>query len=415
MAVDALGNVYVADLNNHQVKEIPLVNGTYGTPVVLGAGFTFPSPEGVAVDTKGNVYVADAGFTTIEEIPAGGGTVITIGAGFLTPIGVAVDAYGNVYVADYGNQVLKEIPAGNGAPVTLASGFNLLYAAAVDGSGNVFVADLGNRVVEEIPVNGAPVTTISSGYNDVQGVAVDNANNVYVTDFGTNTVNKIQPTGGYYISPGLPLGLSFNNSTGVISGTPAVVSPATVYTVTAYNQYGSNSATVNITVNAVTISYAGPQTYVAGMAITPLSPTGGGAVAPAYSSLSTILGSGFTSIAGVAVDPKGNVFVGSDITQVEEIPGGTGTPINIGSGFSQPIGVAVDAAGNVYVADWNHVLVKEVPLVNGTYGTPVVLGARLYTFRSPVGVAVDTKGNVYVADEGCLQYNRRNTLRAGER
>jgi len=402
LAIDAKGNVYVADYGNEAVKEIPAGGGAV---ITLGGGFTFARVYGVAVDTKGNVYVADHGYATIEEIPVGGGTVITLGSGFANPSGVAVDACGNVYVADQGNNAIKEIQAGNGngAPVTLGSGFSTPYAVAVDGSGNVFVGDYGNRAVKEIPINGGPIITIGSGYA-VAGVATDNANNVYVTDDTYNAVKKVQPIGGYYISPELPRGLSFNNTTGAITGTPAAASPSTAYTITAYNASGSNSTTVNITVSArvtpPTLSYAGPQTYIAGTAITPLIPTGGGAAGPGYSSSSTILGSSFNEPYGVAVDSKGDVFVtDSKNNEVKEIPGGTGTPIVIGAGLSSPAGVAVDALGNVYVTDFGNHLVKKIPLVSGTYSTPVVLGAS-FTFKQPLGVAVDTKGNVYVADQG---------------
>ena len=53
------------------------------------------------------------------------------------------------------------------------------------------------------------------------------------------------------------------------------------------------------------MSYASPKTYAAGTAITPLTPTGGGAAAPAYSSSTTTLGSGFNIPAGIAVDAQG--------------------------------------------------------------------------------------------------------------
>ncbi|GAA4323336.1 hypothetical protein [Flaviaesturariibacter amylovorans] len=53
---------------------------------------------------------------------------------------------------------------------------------------------------------------------------------------------------GYSISPGLPSGLTFNTSTGVISGTPTTTSPATTYTVTASNAAGSTSTTLSIQV-----------------------------------------------------------------------------------------------------------------------------------------------------------------------
>jgi gliding motility-associated-like protein len=77
---------------------------------------------------------------------------------------------------------------------------------------------------------------------------VDGAGNVYVADNANNAVKQIKPVGGYYIGPFLPAGLSFNNTTGAISGTPTASSPATNYTVTAYNNLGSTTAAVNIAV-----------------------------------------------------------------------------------------------------------------------------------------------------------------------
>jgi hypothetical protein len=186
------------------------------------------------------------------------------------------------------------------------------------------VTDYGNKLVKEIPVNGGPILTIGSGYSFIFGVALDNVNNVYVTDYGNNAVKKIVPVGGYYINPALPQGMVFNNTTGTISGTPLAASPATNYTVTAYNAYGGNSTTVNITVNAVKMSYAGPQVYTAGTAISPLTPTGGGAAEPGYSTSTTILGSGFNIPAGIALDSKGNIFIGDQnnnaVKEIRAVP-----------------------------------------------------------------------------------------------
>ncbi|MDB4920938.1 cadherin-like beta sandwich domain-containing protein, partial [Mucilaginibacter sp.] len=106
--------------------------------------------------------------------------------------------------------------------------------------------DYGNKQVKEIPVGGGAPVVIGSGFSFLFGVTVDAANNVFVTDYGNNAVKEIKPVGGYYISPALPAGLSFNNTTGIISGTPTITSPATNYTVTVYNGTGSNTATVNI-------------------------------------------------------------------------------------------------------------------------------------------------------------------------
>jgi len=69
-----------------------------------------------------------------------------------------------------------------------------------------------------------------------------------VADYGNNAVKQIKPLGGYYIGPFLPAGLSFNNTSGILSGTPTTASPATNYIVMAYNAAGDGTATVKITV-----------------------------------------------------------------------------------------------------------------------------------------------------------------------
>ena len=75
-------------------------------------------------------------------------------------------------------------------------------------------------------------------------------------DYGNNEVKEyIKPVGGYFINA-LPQGLSFSESTGVLSGTPATVSTAANYTVTAYNIGTSKQAVVNIGVTAPPIASA---------------------------------------------------------------------------------------------------------------------------------------------------------------
>jgi hypothetical protein len=108
----------------------------------------------------------------------------------------------------------------------------------------------------------------------------------------TKAITALNPvsTGGlvvsYAISPALPTGLSMSTTTGVISGTPTVVSAAANYTITATNTGGSSTAVVNITVLSSTaapiISYASPQTYNRGTAITALNPVSTGGAVTSY-------------------------------------------------------------------------------------------------------------------------------------
>jgi sugar lactone lactonase YvrE len=189
VAVDAAGNVYVADTYNNAVKKIPYSNGSYGVPVTLGSGFSYPTA--VAVDAAGNVYVADPGNNAVTEIPYSNGsygTPVTIGSGFSYPSGVAVDAAGNVFVADTGNSAIKEIPYSNGSygtPITIGSGFSYPSGVAVDVAGNVFVADTFNNAVTEIPYSNGSYDTpvpLGSGFNLPKGVAVDTNGRLYATD-----------------------------------------------------------------------------------------------------------------------------------------------------------------------------------------------------------------------------------------
>jgi hypothetical protein len=87
----------------------------------------------------------------------------------------------------------------------------------------------------------------------------------------------------YGVSPALPAGLTLNTTTGVISGTPTVVTAAATYTVTATNGAGSTTTGVNITVNVgppTNLQYTTPVTYVVGIAATANTPTNqGGAIA----------------------------------------------------------------------------------------------------------------------------------------
>jgi len=282
IAVDAAGNIYVADANNNQIKKIPAAGGS---PVVIGSGFA--TPTGVAVDAAGNVYVADFGSNTVKEILAGGNTTNTIATGFNKPLGIAVDVAGNVYVSDRGNNVIKKITPG-GSPVIIASGFNTPEGIAVDAAGNVYVDDAYNNVIKKVPAGGGgaistvasgfsfpaglsvdgsgnlyvsdygsgsvkkiaagAVTTIATGFTYPYGVVVDNSGKIYVSDGSSNVVKQFMQLGGYFISPALPPGLSINSNTGVISGTPASLSSAADYKVTAYNAAGGTSANVNIAV-----------------------------------------------------------------------------------------------------------------------------------------------------------------------
>lgn len=190
VAYDANGNLYIADANNHVVREVVKSTGVISTVAGTGAqGYggdggaatsaLLDTPTGVAVDGSGNVYIADSHNQRVREVSGGnistiaGSGAVSFAGGFggdgasataallAKPTGVAVDAAGNVYVADSNNQRVRQI--GGGAMTTVAgtgaqdyfgdggaaasAAFDVPKGVGVDGSGNLAIADTHNEAV----------------------------------------------------------------------------------------------------------------------------------------------------------------------------------------------------------------------------------------------------------------------------
>ncbi len=246
VAVDASGNVYVADTLNSTIRKMTAAGvvttlagnaSNRGSTDGTGSAALFRYPQGVAADTKGNVYVADTTSHTIRKITSAG--VVTTVAGrplepgsndgtgtaalFNYPYGVAVDANDNVYVADRNNHTIRQINS-VGVVSTLAGGagssgsmdgggsaarFNSPSGIAVDTLGNVYVADTGNQLIRKITSAGAVTTLVGSAgisgsadgigsaarFNAPSSVAVDASGKLYVADSGNSTIRKITTAG----------------------------------------------------------------------------------------------------------------------------------------------------------------------------------------------------------------------------
>jgi streptogramin lyase len=185
VAVDGLGNVYFTEIDSDTgdgaVDEWNASTHAVSTLVFSGLSF----PEGVAVDASGNVYIADSGNNAIKEWNASTQQVATlVSSGLSFPEGVAVDASGNVYIADSANNAIKEWNPSNQQVTTLVdSGLSFPAGVAVDGLGNVYIADEGNGAIKEWNPSNQQVTTLPfAGLLDPEGVAVDGSGNVYVAD-----------------------------------------------------------------------------------------------------------------------------------------------------------------------------------------------------------------------------------------
>ena len=447
VAVDANGNVYVADRSNLIIRKITpagLVttfagsSGKSGFANGQGAAARFDGTNGVAVDTSGNVYVADG--STIRKITPDG-LVSTLagtprqsgsldGAGsvalFTRPDAIGLDTAGNIYLTD--GYAIRKVTAG-GQVSTLAgkcdtSGyldgpgadarFASLVGLVVDAQGNIFVTDQGNHTIRKITAAGV-VSTFAGTAGDREivdgqgaaarfsgpgGLAVDASGNLYVSD--ESLIRKVSPSAivssfagsRYGNADGLGAAAQFNLPEGL-----GVDAGGNVYV----------ADNLNYTIRKITPE--GLVSTLAGLAGQLGATDGPGSVAQFYEP------------GGVAVDAAGYAYIAdtgnslirkiSPTGEVSTLAGSThggGTTDGLGSAakFSAPEGVALDAAGNVYVADTRNHTIRKITaagLVSTLAGSGGQRGAvdgagDAALFNAPQSLAVDFSGNVYVADTG---------------
>lgn len=440
VAIDATGNVYVADTNNHKIRKVTpsgvistFAGSTQGSANGVGTAAQFNNPLGIAVDVNSNVYVADLYNNRIRKISPNG-VVTTIGGSgfqsgyadgiyylsqFNSPEDVAVDSNGNVYVADSGNHKIRKITP-LGVVLTLAGStsgyvdgigkaakFNSPSGIALDSNDNVYVADSNNNKIRKITPSG-DVSTLAgsiSGYIDGIGTAaafkspnkitIDKNNNLYVTD-NYFKIRKVTPNGEVTTYAGSTSGYADGISTAAQFRAPidiALDANNNLYIADSYNH------------KVRKINPSGEVTTLAGST-------------QGFDDSITIISPKFAAPDSVVLDASGNVYVADSnnhkirkITPsgvVSTLAGstqgdtdGTGTAAQ----FNYPTGIAIDVSGNLYVAENNNSKIRKIT-ANGVVTTYAGLGGSGYLdgtisvaqFSGPMGIAIDATGNMYVSD-----------------
>jgi sugar lactone lactonase YvrE len=237
VAPDALGNLYVADTQNHRIQEFSPTGKLLRSFGSLGSGDgQFWQPRGIAIDPFGNVWVADHENHRVEKFTADGRFLGRFGTNggdgsygfgwgdFNSPRGLSSDAAGNIYVADDANHRIVKLSndgvtlavwgRGGSQPGTGDGEFNLPYGTAVDPAGHLWVADTLNNRLVEMTTDGQVLAKYGAGggdgtagngpgeFNELYNVATDCVGNVYVTDKANWRVQKFgDPSFGPPVCP----------------------------------------------------------------------------------------------------------------------------------------------------------------------------------------------------------------------
>jgi hypothetical protein len=244
MAVDGLGNIYIADTYNDVVR------------VVYKGGTQLASL--IALENSGTVAVVGNIYTIAGEAPTYSPTysnnfgfdsdgLLATQSRLANPQGIAVDAAGNIYIAD-GSQAVRMVNAttgllntvagmplgnagyytGDGGPATSAQLYNP-HGLAVDGYGNLYIADTQNNVIRVVYTGGTPLASlihtesgvtatagniytiaggqgstssssdgpaISTSLNQPNAVTVDSQGNVFILDAGDFAIRRVDAVSG---------------------------------------------------------------------------------------------------------------------------------------------------------------------------------------------------------------------------
>jgi uncharacterized protein (TIGR03437 family) len=230
VAVDAAGNVFVADFGASRVRKIA-PDGTITTVAGNGtSGFSgdggpairaqLAGPTGLALDHSGNLFISEYLNNRVRKVSPDG-TITTV-AGFggccavgdggpatqayiPMPHGIAVDSLNNLYIAEWPDSRIRKVTpdgristiAGTGTPGLSGDGgpaasaqLNLPWGLAFDASGNLYVADNQNLRLRKIAPDGTITSIATSGIGNPQGIAADSSGNIF-----TSSGLKITPDG----------------------------------------------------------------------------------------------------------------------------------------------------------------------------------------------------------------------------
>ena len=424
MAVDSLGNVYIADTSNNQIVEVT-ATGVASVVSFPGLSPALASPSAVAVDGSGNLYVADSANSRVVKLSAGVASVVNTASLLSDPVGVAVDAAGDLYISDATNNDIVKVPAGGSAAVLSISGLGTPLAQpfglALDLAGNLYIVDTGNIRIVKVTPGGVGSTYFTTGLVQPKGVAVDALGNLYIADTNETLIITASPTGNFGVvrMPGFALsgpegvavgvwGAVFIADTGnnrILEAQPAAVGFGHLQ----YGAVSGTSLTLNVTIgNGVT--FGSVQAFTQGTPVLDFTVTATTCVAGTTTNAACTVNIQFLpTAAGLR---KGTMVLYNNATPAAPIlsvplygmadaPLATLSPgvarvISTGEVSTEtPFQITEDGAGNLYVADYEGNNVLKIPPGGGS---AIVMSLGELTTNEIAGVALDGAGNLFICD-----------------
>ena len=422
VAVDAAGDLYIADSDNNSIRKVDTTgiittvagNGTNGYSGDHGpaTSASLDYPEAVAVDAAGNLYIADTDNSRIRKVllyasnptflvnnvgvgNAGSYTVVVT-----SPYGSVTSAVAALTIA-YPPSILVQ-PASQ--CVVAGSSATLSTVAAGTGPLGYLWYFAGANLLQSSASSALTLTAVSTNNNGNYTVVVTNAYGSVTSQVATLAVGfppsmTTQP-GGQTVLPGRAAAFSVAvGGTGPFSYQwqfDGVNFPNNLITTVAGNGTGAYAGDGGAATNA-SLAYpqvvavdAGGNLYIAD--------TGNNCIrkVAANGLITTVAGNGAQGYSG---------------------DGGAATNASL----NYPYGVAVDAAGNLFIADTYNNLIRKVA-ANGIIGTVAGNGGATYagdggpatnaSLFYPYGVAVDAAGNLYIADtyNSCIRKAATNGI-----
>jgi trimeric autotransporter adhesin len=386
LAIDAIGNLYIADLGNARIRMVT-IDGVIQT---IAGGGTLPprtdgyggpamnaqllEPRNVALDSNGSLYISDFGVHRVYRVS--GGTLITMAgsgdAGYSgdgssalfahlnAPAGLALDSTGALYIADSGNNCIRKVYRGI---ITTTYSVAAPTGLAIDGAGSLYIAAAGYF---------GTLSSANLSIASARDVAVDRASNVYVTT-GSFVVQAI--------ADGSATTIAGNGASRYFGGDngPATIarlhSPSGVALDSSGNWYIADTANNRIRL----VTPDGVISTLAGTGTAGLSGDNGPA---ALAQL--------TAPASVAVDALHNLYIADSGNNAVRKITPDGMIVTIAAALNNPQHLAVDAAGSVYIADTGNNRVVKVTQTGVTSIVTLLL--------QPEGVAADSDGSVLVSN-----------------